>query len=177
MMPVTLSVLSALLVAMLLWRVWRSAPDRDGELLREPSMDDDQSHCTGEFVAALFRRKDWEFVERLDYEPLKALFLAERKSLAEEWIRTTALSIRGIMRHHALASRRSRDLEIGTEFEIYSQYLALRANCGLLRLALRVCGPVRLERQSMRVYKLAERIREAHAAVEASAPIGKLQGI
>lgn len=177
MMPVTLSVLSAVLATIVLWRVWKSAPEGDAELLADAQKEDGESRCPGEFVAALFRREDWDFVAQLDSEPLKTLFLAERKSLAAAWVRATAASIRGIMREHALASRRSSDLEIGTEFHIYSQYVALQTGCGLLRLAIRVVGPVRLEHQSMRVYKLSERIREAHSAFKAAAPIGKLQGI
>ena len=177
MMPVTLSVFSAVLVTIVLWRVWKSALQGDFELFGDAEKEDNESRCPGEFVAALFRREDWDFVVQLESAPLKALFLSERKSLAEAWVRATSASIRGIMRQHVLASGRSSDLEIGTEFHIYSQYVALRAACSLLRVAIRVAGPIRLEHQTMRVYKLSERIREAHSAFEASAPIEKLQGI
>jgi hypothetical protein len=177
MMPLTLSVLSAVLVTIALWRVWKGVPPGDSEFLADGEKEDSESRCPGEFVAALFRREDWEFVAELKSPTLTTLFLAERKSLADAWIVATSTSIRGIMRQHALASGRSSDLEIGTEFHIYSQYLALQAACGLLRLAIRVAGPIRLQHQSMRVYKLSEHIREVHSAFEASAPLRKLQGI
>jgi hypothetical protein len=177
MMPVTLSLLSALLVTIVLWRAWRGVPQGHAELLAGSEEEDGDLRCPGEFVAALFRREDWEYVAQLESAPLKAMFLSERKCLAEAWVRATAASIRGIINEHALASRRSSDLEIGTEFHIYSQYIALRAACGLLHIAIRVVGPVRLEHQSMRVFKLSERFREAHSAIEAATPIHKLQGI
>jgi hypothetical protein len=177
MMPVTLSVLSALLVAILLWRLWKSTSHRDPELLAGPLMDGDElQQCPGEFVAALFRHEDWEFVSQFDSEPLKALFLAERKSLAIAWVRATAAFTRRIMRQHVLTSRRSSDLEIGTEVRIYSQYVALQAACVILHLSIELMGPVRWGSLSQRVYRLSERISEAHSALQAANPVRELQG-
>lgn len=178
MMPITLSVLSAALVVMVLWRVWRSASPRDFDLLAGPLVDGEEfSNCPGEFVDALFRREDWNFVSQLGSEPLKALFLAERKALAIAWVRATAAFARHIMREHLLISRRSRDMEISTEMRIYSQYVALRATCVILRVSIVLAGPVAVGTLSQRVYQMSENIRNAHAALAAANPIRKLQGI
>ncbi|MDP9337621.1 MAG: hypothetical protein M3P45_02015 [Acidobacteriota bacterium] len=128
-------------------------------------------------MAALFGHEDWEFVAQLDSAPLAALFLSERKSLAIAWVRQTATFSRRIMREHVLTSRRSSDLEIGTEVRIYSHYVVLRAACIFLQLSIELLGPVRLGSLSHRVYRMSERIREAHSALEAANPIRKLQEI
>ena len=177
MMPITLSVLSAALIAIFLWRVWKSGSRRDIDTVADAQMDDEQfARCPAQFVAALFRREDWEFVSQLDSEPLKALFLAERKSLAIAWVRATAAITRRIMREHVIASRSSSDLEIGTEVQIYSQYVALRGACTLLHLSIEVAGPVRLGNLSQRVHRMSERLSAAQEALAAANPIRKLQG-
>lgn len=176
MTPVTLSVLAAALVAISLWRVWKSTPDRDWELLANGEVEGSEfSRCPREFVAAIFRQEDWEFVSQLDSEPLKALFLAERKSLAISWVRATAALTRRIMREHVLVSRSSRDLEIGAEVQIYWQYIALRASCFLLLSAIELAGPVRVARLSQRVHRMSEHLTEAHEAIVAANPARNLQ--
>jgi hypothetical protein len=178
MMPVTLSVLSAVLVAVLLWRVWKSTPERDLELLANGEAEDSESaRCPREFVAALFGKEDWEFVSQFDSEPLKTLFLAERKTLAIAWVRATAAYTRRIMREHTLASRSSSDLEAGTEAQIYSQYVALRAACIMLEFSIALAGPVRLGSLSQRVYRMSERLSAAHEGLAAANAVRKLQGI
>jgi hypothetical protein len=178
MMPVTLSVLSAALIAIFLWRVWKTTSRSEFEYIADTQMDGDELQlCPGEFVAALFRHEDWEFVSQFDSEPLKALFLAERKSLAIAWVRATAVFTRRIMREHVLTSRRSSDLEIGTEVRIYSQYVALQAACVILHLSIELMGPVRWGSLSQRVYRLSERISEAHSALQAANLVRELQGI
>ena len=56
------------------------------------------------------------------------------------------------MREHARTSRRSSDLEIGTELRIYSQYVALAVRLRILHVSIRLVGPVRLGIYRMRVY-------------------------
>lgn len=177
MTPATLSVLSAVLVAIFLWRVFKSTPGRDCELLANDEMEDAESaRCPREFVAVLFRREDWEFVSRFDSEPLKALFLAERKSLAIAWVRATAAYTRRIMREHTLASRSSSDLEVGAEAQIYSQYVALRAACIILEFSIELAGPVRLGSLSQRIYGMSERLSAAHEGLAAANAVRKSQG-
>jgi hypothetical protein len=176
MTPATLSVLSAVLVAIFLWRVWKSTPGRECELLANGEVEEGEfARCPREFVAALFRQEDWDFVSQFDSAPLKALFLSERKSLAIAWVRAIAALTRRIMREHTLASRSSSDLEIGTEVQIYSQYIALRAACVLLILAIEAAGPVRVASLSQRVHSMSEHWSAAHEALVAGNPGRKLQ--
>jgi hypothetical protein len=178
MMPVTLSVLSAALLGVFLWRVWESACLPESQLLYDSDVSSEEwATCPREFIATVFCPDDWEFVSKFNSEPLKALFMQERKSIARAWVRATAGSIRHIMREHAQISRRSSDLEIGVELRIYLRYAALQASCAFLLLSIGLVNPARLRALSLHVYQLSEHLSYAHWALKAVTESKELQGL
>jgi hypothetical protein len=95
-----------------------------------------------EIATKIFSRADWEFVSRKKFSGLEKLFLSERKALALLWVRQTAGAIRRVMREHAEAARKSRDLQVATELKLFMHYGELLSVCGLLFVAIQVAGPV-----------------------------------
>jgi hypothetical protein len=168
-MPFTLSILSGVLLGIFLWCLWKSTCVPECEFLSDTQLEGEEFRsCPMEFVAMLFGGDDWEFVSEFKSKPLNALFLAERKSLASAWVRATAGSVHRIMRDHTLISRRSSDLEIWAEFQIYLQYIALQAACAFLLVSIRLLGPVRMNYLSQYVYRVSERLSYAHQALKAA---------
>ena len=180
MMPVGISIASALLVAVVLWRAWRSnrLTDTDTDLHLDSEMGDEEwAPCPHEFISSICNSEDWEFISKFDSEPLKALFLRERKSVACQWVRCTAASTRRIIREHAQLARRSKDLEIGPELRIYLRYAELQAACAVLLLGIGIFGPVRLRELSLYVSRLSEGFRHAHGSLRTALERKELQGI
>jgi hypothetical protein len=176
MTPVAISVISGAFLTVVLFLVWRGA-----RLPSQISRDaffagHDWSACPGEFVSEIFTPDDWEFVAAMNSPPLKELFLKERASVARAWIRHTSGSIRHIMREHLQLSRRSTDLEIGAELQIYATYVLLQAACVALLLSLEFAGPVRLRVASLHLYRLSERFMQSHGAIQAAFETTPLQG-
>ena len=125
--------------------------------------------------AALFSARDLEFVSEFDSAPLKELFLKERKAVALAWVRSTARAVHQVMQEHVRISRSSQDLDIGTETGIYARYVAIQAACAFLTLSIGVAGPVRLRHLSLYVYRLSERLGEAHSALKAATETKEFQ--
>jgi hypothetical protein len=178
MMPATLSILSGLLLLVFLWRFRRSTTLSEIDLTYDSELPEEEwTSCPKEFVATVFCPDDWEFVSTLNSESLKALFERERKSVARSWVLATSGSIRRIMREHTLITRRSTDLQIGTEMRIYLRYVALQASCGALLVSIDWFGPARLRLLSSYVYRLSERLRYAHWALKAATETKELEGL
>jgi hypothetical protein len=169
MMPITLSIVSGVVLTIFLCRLWKNTHLSEAGLPFDAALPYEvMAPCTGEFVSALFSSRDLEFVSQFNSEPLKELFLKERKTVARAWVRSTARAVHQVMQEHVRISRRSQDLEVGTETGIYARYVALQAACAFLMLSIGLAGPVRLRHLSLYVYRLSERLGDAHAALKAA---------
>jgi hypothetical protein len=176
MTPVAVSLISGAFLTVVLLLVWRSAR-LPGQISSDAFFaGHDWSACPDEFVSEIFTPDDWEFVAAMNSPPLKELFLKERACVARAWIRHTSGSIRHIMREHLQLSRRSADLEIGAELQIYATYALLQTACVALLVSLEFAGPVRLRTASLQLYRLSERFTQAHGAHMATLESAPLQG-
>jgi hypothetical protein len=175
-MPITLSIVSGIVLTIFLWRLWKNTHASEMGLPFDVDMSvETMPPCTGELVAALFSPQDLEFVSQFNSGPLKELFLKERKAVALAWVRSTASAVHQIMQEHARISRSSQDLEIGTETGIYARYVALQAACAFLLLSIGLAGPVHLRHLSLYVYRLSERLGDAHSALKAATETKEFQ--
>lgn len=178
MMPVVISISSGLLLALVLWRVWKNAQVSASGLTYDPQLDDEQwPPCSSEFVSSIFNEQDWEFVANFNSKPLSALFQKERKSVARRWVRATAGWTQRIMHEHLRVVRSSADLEIGPELRIYLRYAALQTACAFLLLTIGLVGPVRLRNISLYVYGLSKRLSYAHWSLKSALEARELQDI
>jgi hypothetical protein len=176
MTPVAISLTSGAFLTVLLFLVWRTS--------RVPSQfsnaaffdEQDWAACPAEFVSEIFAPEDSEFIDSLNSPLLKDFFVKERASVARAWIHHTSASIRHIMREHLQLSRRSPDLEIGTEFQIYATYILLQSACIALLLSLEFAGPARLRAVSLQFHRLAERFSSAHGQLQAAFDAKVLHG-
>lgn len=167
--------LSAALLLLILFRVWKSTclPEQDLPLDIDPA--DEWAACPREIVSAIFSNADQEYVSKFNSPQLRAAFLRERKSVARAWVRATAGSIHRIMREHAEIVRHSSDLEVSDELGLYLRYLSLQAACAALQLSIGLLGPSRVRYLSEYVYALSARLSYAHWALKDAMESRELQ--
>jgi hypothetical protein len=177
MIPVTVSILSAAVLFLILFRVWKNSclPKEESPFDLDPA--DEWTACPREIVSAIFSDADQAYVSKFDSPQLRSAFLRERKSIARAWVRATAGSIHRIMREHAQIARRSSDLEISEELGLYLRYLSLQAVCACLQLSIGLVGPARVRYLSDYVYALSARFSYAHWALKDATESRELQGI
>jgi hypothetical protein len=177
-MPVAISISSGLLLALVLWRVWKKAQLSNPGLTYDPQLDDEQwPPCSSEFVSSIFNEQDWEFVANFNSKPLSALFQKERKSVARKWVRATAAWTQRIMHEHLRVVRSSVDLEIGPEIRIYLRYAALQTTCAFLLVTIGLVGPVRMRKMSLYAYGLSKSLSYAHWSLKSALEARELQEI
>jgi hypothetical protein len=169
----SVALISFLLFVLLLF-VWSRAAlaSRDSPSHLEPLLEEDSEIpevCAPEYVRKIFSRTDWEFILQMRSPRLRQLFLRERKAVALYWVQQTSRAIRRILREHAAASRRSRDLELAREAKIFLQYAELRVVCGLLYISIGLAGPQRLSGLAFYAEELLQRIGRARQVFEAAA--------
>jgi hypothetical protein len=122
-----------------------------------------------EFLPSLFSDGDWEFVRQMNTLALKRLFITERKRVALSWVAETCAALNLVMRQHAIAARHSSNLNPVTELTIFARYLSLLVLCGLLSLAIRLMGPMRLSALAQLAHGTSLRIADAHRSLHATA--------
>jgi hypothetical protein len=176
MMPVAISIFSGSLLAVLLFRVWRSNCLPSGPSYEFDRMSQEWATCPPECVSAIFALEDQQFLAGLDSPSLTTLFLKERTAVAREWLRATAGLIQQIMREHLQISRHSSDMEIRAELQIYASYILLQAACASLMLSLKFAGPARLRAASLYVYRASEQLSASHGVLKAAFASRQLQG-
>jgi hypothetical protein len=177
MIPVTISILAAVLLLLILFRVWKSTclPEEESPFDIDPT--DEWAACPRDIVSAIFSDADQEYVSKFDSPQLRSAFLRERKSVARAWVRATAGSIHRIMREHAQIARRSSDLEISDELGLYARYFSLQAACACLQLSIGLVGPARVRYLSEYVYAVSARLSYAHWALKDATESRELQGM
>jgi hypothetical protein len=175
--PVTISILTAVLLLFILFRVWKSTCLPEQESPYDSDDSDEWAACPREIVSAIFGDADCQFVSKFNSPKLRAAFLRERKSIARAWVRATAGSIDRIMREHAEIARRSKELEIKAELELYLRYVSLQAACACLQLSIGLAGPARVRYLSEYVYALSTRLSYAHWALKDAMESRELQGM
>ena len=122
-----------------------------------------------EFLPSVFAAGDWDFVRQMNSLALKKLFITERKRVATSWVAETCAALNLVMRQHALAARHSGNLNPATELTIFARYLSLLVLCGLLSLAIRLMGPMRLGGLAQLAQRTSLRIADAHRSLQATA--------
>lgn len=177
MIPATISILAAVLLFFILFRVWKSTCLPDEESPFDLHSADEWAACPREVVSAIFSDADQAYVSKFDSPQLRSAFLRERKSVARAWVRATAGSIHRIMREHAQIARRSSDLKINDELGLYLRYLSLQAACACLQLSIGLVGPARVRHLSEYVYALSARLSYAHWALKDAMESRELQGM
>jgi hypothetical protein len=175
--PVGTSILAAILLLLILFRVWKTTCLPESESPFDSDDPDEWAACPREIVSAIFSDADHEYVSQFDSPPLRAAFLRERKSVARAWVRATAGSIHRIMREHAQIARRSSDLEISAELGLFLRYISLQAACIFLQLSIGLVGPARVRYLSDYVYALSARLSYAHWALKDAMESRELQGL
>jgi hypothetical protein len=161
--PAALLIGIVLLLSLLLWAMRNTAADRelsarsDVELLEDGA---ELAPCPPEFVARIFESSDWQFVSNTKSPQLQRLFRRERKLVALLWVQQTSSGIARIMREHKEASRESRDLNFATETKLVFLYAELKLICGLLSLAIRSAGPLRVRGLAVYADSLSRRLAQ-----------------
>jgi hypothetical protein len=177
MIPVTASILAAVLLLLILFRVWKTTCLPESESPFDSDDPDEWEACSREIVSLIFGSDDSEYVSQFNSPQLRAAFLRERKSVAHAWVRATAGSIHRIMREHAQIARRSSDLEISAELGLFLRYISLQAACVFLQLSIGLVGPARVRYLSDYVYALSARLSYAHWALKDAMESRELQGM
>jgi hypothetical protein len=176
MTPVAISLSSGALLTVLLFLVWRGSR-LPSQYSNDAFFDEqDWAACPAEFVSEIFAPDDSEFIASLNSPQLQNFFVKERASVARAWLHHTSASIRHIMREHLQLSRRSPDLEIGTEFQIYGTYVLLQSACVALLVSLEFAGPARLRAASLQLYRLADHFSATHGQLKNAFDAKVLQG-
>jgi hypothetical protein len=146
-------------------RGWRASRDFDEPQLARCD-EGISEQCPEEFVARIFSRADWDFVRGVRCGGIERLYQRERRRVALVWVRQISAMIRRVMRGHAEAARRSKNLEVSTEISIFAQYAASMAVCSVLSMAIQITGPLWLgglahfaQKLSLRVAKLQESLQ------------------
>jgi len=132
--------------------------------------EDETEACPEEFVNRVFSRSDWEFVRGLNASGIERLFERERKKVALVWVRQTSAMVRKIMHEHAQAARRSKNLELSTEINIFAQFLMLMGVCGILSAAIQIAGPLSLGGLAHFAQRLSRRLSELQESLRAGSP-------
>src|SRR5450432_2229930 len=177
MIPVTASILAAVLLLLILFRVWKTTCLPESESPFDSDDPDEWEACPREIVSLIFGSDDSEYVSQFNSPQLRAAFLRERKSVAHAWVRATAGSIHRIMREHTQIARRSSDLEISAELGLFLRYVSLQAACVFLQLSIGLVGPARVRYLSDYVYALSARLSYAHWALKDAMESRELQGM
>jgi hypothetical protein len=120
--------------------------------------------CSPEFVSRIFESEDLKFISRFESPQLQKFFRRERSAVALLWVQETTAAIRGIMRQHLEASRRSKDLHFATEVKIFAQYAQLRFLCGVLFVSIGLVGPQKLCGVALYAQELTQQL--GHAQLE-----------
>jgi len=150
-------------IALTGWHASRNAPQTGAE---------DQGASipmTTEVLSSVFSGRDWEFVREINSLSLEKLFHRERKRLALMWVAETSAVLTQVMREHALAARHSSNLKPLTELNIFGRYLSVLVVCGLLSLAIRAIGPLRLGNMAQLANTMTLRISDVHRSLQAAA--------
>jgi hypothetical protein len=117
-----------------------SLPVQQGPLYRDMT---DRSYLNAAaLTAAIFSRRDLEFIRREGSAELEKLFLAERKAVAAYWVTVTSSRISDIRKNHLTNSRFSRDLSPDEELRLLAQFLYLSIICRVGLLTIQVAGPM-----------------------------------
>ena len=162
--PAALLIGIVLLLSLLLWALRNATVDRELSAKSDVELLEDSAElalCPPEFVARIFDSSDWKFVSGTKSPQLEKLFRRERKLVALLWVQQTSSGIERIMREHKEASRQSRDLNFATETKLVFLYTELRLICGLLSLAIRSAGPLRLRGLAVYADSLSQRLAQA----------------
>jgi hypothetical protein len=109
-----------------------------------------------DFVQRLFSREDWEFVASLRSDPLLRIFKKERKAVGLQWVRGIAAEISRAMQEHTRAARRSADLRVAGELQLFYRFAGLRILCGLLVILIGFVDLPTLLNVATRASKLSE---------------------
>jgi hypothetical protein len=91
-----------------------------------------KAQCPPQLVQRLFSRADWEFIANLHSAPLLRIFRKERKAVAVRWARQISSEISRAMQEHTRAARRSADLKVASELQLFFRFAGLRLLCVLL---------------------------------------------
>lgn len=122
-----------------------------------------------EVLPHVFSSLDWNFVRSLDSVYLKKLFMRERKTVALKWVAETSAALNIVMREHALAARHAKNLNPLTELTLFARYLSLLLLFGLLSIAIRFAGPVRLAGLAQLTQASFERLAQSQHLLQAPA--------
>jgi hypothetical protein len=161
--PAALLIGIVLLLSLLFWAMRNTAGDRELSARSDVGLEDgaELAPCPPEFVARIFESGDWKFVSNTKSLQLERLFRRERKLVALLWVQQTSSGIARIMREHKEASRESRDLNFATETKLVFLYAELKLICGLLSLAIRSAGPLRVRGLAVYADSLSQRLAQA----------------
>jgi hypothetical protein len=128
----------------------------------------DYPACPSEFVARVFSDQDSRFVVAINSPQLAKLFQSERKRVALAWVRQTSASIQRTMQEHKQVSRTSHDLDAAIEFKLLLFYSELMVLCGILFVAVRAFGPLRLRHLADYAQAHSQRLAYVHQSLKAA---------
>ena len=145
---------------------WLSGPEEGAEL----------EACPPEFVSQIFSNCDVAYVERMNSPELERRFHHERNGVALLWVRETAAAVDRIVRSHAEASRRSRDIEFITEASIFFQYVQLRAACAFMFVGIGLAGAQKVRAVAFYADSLNQRIGQVAREFDAGLRAQEMKG-
>jgi hypothetical protein len=137
--------IGALLFLSLIFLVWRSPRAEDGSAALVEARQALMALQTGllptELIGRIFAHEDLKYVRSQAPEPVCAMFLRERKSLALAWAAQVRKQVLNLMRFHLGSARFYARLSFRTELALAVQFGGLLLACRALQMVLYVGGP------------------------------------
>ena len=113
-----------------------------------------------ELVKRIFAEDDWEFVRSEAPQPVRTLFMEERKKTALLWIDQVRVQVRNLQRFHRGSARSYAHLSPRTELELALSFAGLLGACRLLQALIYIGGPYAATRMVGAMATAAARICE-----------------
>jgi hypothetical protein len=137
--------IGALLFLSLIFLVWRSPRAEDGSSALVEARQALMALQTGllptELIGRIFAREDLAYVRSQAPQPVCAMFLSERKSVALAWTAQVRKQVLNLMRFHLGSARFYARLSFRTELALAVQFGGLLLACRALQVVLYVGGP------------------------------------
>ncbi len=171
---------AALVLLLIAWiradKALRDLPFGSQEWPSDLDESTDMEVCPHEFVSQIFSSGDVAYVEQLNSPMLERQFHHERNGVALLWVRQTAAHVHRIVRRHVEASRRSRDIELMTEFRILIQYAQIRAACALMFVGIGMTGAQNVRAVALYVATLNLRIGQVARELDVALRVHEMEG-
>ena len=139
--------LGVLLVAIFVYLLWRSGPQKEQDESTRAGADPEKPPLPAElWMERIFGADDWNFLRSRAPENAQKQFLKDRKEIAFFWLALMRARTRAAMNFHLTQARSLHGVEPILEFRIAANYVAFQLSCSLVAGLLWLQGPIATRR-------------------------------